>query len=51
MISNAQKMQDAWLNIEVDESKIFNPMEFVLEGAGRDELLERIAWLMMRPEY
>ena len=51
MISDAQKLQDAWLNIEVDESKIFNPMEFVLEGSGRDELLERIAWLMMRPEY
>ena len=51
MISNAQKLQDAWLNIEVDESSLFNPMEFVLEGATRDELLERIAWLMMRPEY
>jgi hypothetical protein len=51
MISDVQKLQDAWLNIEVDESKIFNPMEFVLEGAGTDELLERIAWLMMRPEY
>ena len=51
MISNQQKIQDAWLNIEVDESGLFNPMDFVLEGAGRDELLERIAWLMMRPEY
>ena len=51
MISDVQKLQDAWLNIEVDESKIFNPMEFVLEGADTDELLERIAWLMMRPEY
>ncbi len=51
MISNAQQLQDAWLNIEVDESSLFNPMEFVLEGATRDELLERIAWLMMRPEY
>jgi len=51
MISDIQKLQDAWLNIEVDESSLFNPMEFVLEGATRDELLERIAWLMMRPEY
>ena len=51
MISDVQKLQDAWLNIEVDESLLFNPMEFVLEGADTDELLERIAWLMMRPEY
>ena len=51
MINDASKIEDAWLGIEVDESRLFNPMEFVVNGAGRDDLLERIAWLMVRPEY
>lgn len=46
-----QQLDDAWLGIDVDESKIFNPMDFIMEGADKDQLLERIAWLMMRPEY
>ena len=51
MISNAQKIQDAWLNIEVDESSLFNPMDFVVGDLDNEKLLERVAWLMMRPEY
>ncbi len=51
MINNASKIEDAWLGIEVDESELFNPMDFVVSGANRDDLLERIAWLMVRPEY
>ena len=51
MINDASKIEDAWLGIEVDESKLFNPMEFVVDGADRDDLLARIAWLMVRPEY
>ena len=51
MINDARKIEDAWLGIEVDESKLFNPMDFVVSGADRDDLLERIAWLMVRPEY
>jgi len=51
MIDDVSKLEDAWLGIEVDESKLFNPMDFVIEGADKDQLLERIAWLMMRPEY
>ena len=51
MINDTGKIEDAWLGIEVDESKLFNPLEFVVNGASRDDLLERIAWLMVRPEY
>ena len=51
MISNNQKIQDAWLNIEVDESQLFNPMDFVMSDSDNEKLLERVAWLMMRPEY
>lgn len=51
MVNDQQKLKDAWLGIEVDENSIFNPMDFIMEGADKDQLLERIAWLMMRPEY
>lgn len=51
MISDKQKLEDAWLGIDVDEKLLFNPMDFITEGADKDQLLERIAWLMMRPEY
>ena len=51
MISDANKIENAWLGIDVDESNLFNPMEFIFDGADRDDLLERMAWLMVRPEY
>ena len=50
MINNKQKLDDAWLGINVDENELFNPMNFVFQD-NKDKLLERIAWLMMRPEY
>ena len=46
-----RQLEDAWLGIDVDESSLFNPMDFIIEGQDKDRLLERIAWLMMRPEY
>lgn len=51
MINNQQAIEDAWLGISVDETQLFNPMDFVFDGGDRDQLIERIAWLMMRPEY
>ena len=44
-------LQDAWLGIDVDHKDLFNPMDFVFAQGDKDKLLERIAWLMMRPEY
>jgi len=51
MKNDASRIKDAWLGIEFDESKLFNPMDFIMDGADRDDMLERIAWLMIRPEY
>jgi hypothetical protein len=45
------QLEDAWLNIEVDESTLFNPMDFLMQDSDNEKLVERIAWLMMRPEY
>ena len=43
-------LRDAWLNIDVKEEELFNPMDFVFSG-DEDKFLERISWLFMRPEY
>ena len=51
MITDLQKIEDAWLGIDIDESTIFNPMEFISDCNDREELLERVAWLMMQPQY
>ena len=51
MITDQQQVDDAWLGINVDETKLFNPMDFVMESGDNEKLIERIAWLMMRPEY
>tara|TARA_R110000824_G_scaffold227986_6_gene415816 strand:- start:2491 stop:4470 length:1980 start_codon:yes stop_codon:yes gene_type:complete len=46
-----QQLDDAWLGIDVDESTLFNPMDFVMQDSDNDALLKRLAWLLMRPEY
>ena len=51
MITDLQKLEDAWLGIDIDESTIFNPMKFISDCNDREELLERVAWLMMQPQY
>ena len=45
-----KQLDDAWLGIDVDETKLFNPMDFVM-GEDNEELVKRLSWLMMRPEY
>jgi len=32
MISDKQKLDDAWLGIDVDEKLLFNPMDFITEA-------------------
>jgi hypothetical protein len=51
MKTNQQILDDAWLGIDVDESKLFNPMDFVMQDSDNEALLKRLSWLMMRPEY
>ena len=50
-MNNLKNIENAWLGIDINESDLFNPLEFVVDGADRDDLLERIAWLMVQPEY
>jgi len=45
-----KQLEDAWLGINVDESTLFNPMDFVM-GEDNEELIKRLSWIMMRPEY
>jgi hypothetical protein len=45
-----KQLNDAWLGIDVNESTLFNPMDFVM-GDDNEELIKRLSWLMMRPEY
>lgn len=48
-----QQLKDAWLNIDVKEDSLFNPLEYAYEMAGDDKtkIPEVLAWLMTRPEY
>ena len=47
------KLKDAWLNLEVDEKQLFNPLEYIYDMCGEDktQIMQNLAWLMTRPEY
>lgn len=49
--SSIVKAEDAWLNIDVSESEIFNPMDFVFEDLDNDKVIEKLTCLMMDPNY
>jgi len=49
-MNNQVALDDAWLNIEVDESSLFNPMSFFSSG-DPDDFETRLAWIMSSPEY
>ncbi len=51
MKQSQQILDDAWLGIDVDESKLFNPMDFVMQDSDNEALMKRLSWLMMKPEY
>lgn len=51
MISIENKLKDAWLNIEVNESDLFNPLSILEDVEDTEEYIERITWLMAQPEY
>ena len=44
---NIKAINDAWLNINVDESKIVNPFSIQTE----EEFTTKLTWLMTNPEY
>ena len=43
-------INDAWLNIQVDDKFIINPLE-ILRTDDPDEFHMRFTWLLMQPEY
>ena len=45
------KLEDAWLNIDVDEDSLFDPVDFIFKQGNTDDLHLRLSWLMMQPEY
>tara|TARA_B100000809_G_C15118842_1_gene523482 strand:+ start:27 stop:2003 length:1977 start_codon:yes stop_codon:yes gene_type:complete len=44
---NIKAINDAWLNLKVDESKIINPFSVQTE----EEFTTKLTWLMTTPEY
>jgi hypothetical protein len=48
-----KSLKDAWLNLEVDESSLFNPLDYIYNMVGDDKtkIIDSLAWLMTRPEY
>ena len=44
---NIKEINDAWLNLKVDESKIINPFSVQTE----QEFTTKLTWLMTTPEY
>ena len=49
-MSELKTIEDAWLNIDVDESEIFNPLEYIHRTSDEDFHL-RLTWLLTQPEY
>jgi len=48
-MSDLKKIDEAWLNLDVDTSKLFNPFNFV--NFNDDDYHYKMLWLMTRPEY
>jgi hypothetical protein len=44
-----QLIEDAWLGMEFDESKLANPFELIYEDTGTD-WMQKLVWLMTQPE-
>lgn len=51
MASLENRLKDAWLNIDVEESHLFNPLSILEEVEDTPEYIEKFTWLMARPEY
>ena len=49
-MDNQVEIEDAWLNIDIDEKNLFNPLS-ILSSEDPDEFQIHLAWLMSNPEY
>lgn len=45
------RLKDAWLGIEVDDSQLFNPLSILDDVEDPTDYIERFTWLMTKPEY
>ena len=43
-------INDAWLNIKIDDKYVINPLE-ILRTDDPDEFHMKFTWLLMQPEY
>lgn len=46
-----KRLKDAWLNIDVNEDHLFNPLCILDNVEDTEEYIERFTWLMGQPEY
>jgi hypothetical protein len=49
MESNLKDIDEAWLNLDISDTELFNPFDFV--NFNEDDYHYRTLWLMTRPEY
>jgi len=50
MTKNLRQIDEAWLNIDVEEKDIINPTE-LLYSTAEEDFQYRLTWLMSQPEY
>ena len=48
-MTKLKEINEAWLNLDVDTSKLINPMKLI--ESNDEEAHLKIVWLMSRPEY
>ncbi len=49
-MSDLKTIEDAWLNIDIDEKSLFNPLS-ILSSEDPDKFQMHLAWFMSNPEY
>ena len=48
-MNNLKNIDEAWLNLDIGDEKIFNPFNFI--NFNDDDYHYKMVWLMARPEY
>ena len=48
-MNNLKNIDEAWLNLDIGDQKVFNPFKFV--NFNDDDYHYKMLWLMTRPEY
>ena len=49
-MSELKTIKDAWLNIDIDEENLFDPLSYIYQSS-EDDFHLRLMWLLQRPEY